>query len=188
VSPDPVVIPTEDLPAAKPVAKKGLPPDFPHPFAFKKVIPPVDIPVTPTVPVNNDSFGSVNTKELLESLLEDMEVEPTVDPSAENPPNRSSHTASEEIEEIFSPSDLDELEETFEPPLSPDLPSSPEHPDAPLDLVVNLTKEEWSEVFLYGLPLNHDQPWKFYTDSDRMPDQGVNLYMDVPPVSRILGG
>ena len=73
------------------------------------------------------------------------------------------------------------MEETFELPLSPDLPSSPEHHDAPLDLIVNLTKEEWSEVYLYGLPLNHEQPWEFYTDSDRMPDQGVNLFMDVPP-------
>jgi hypothetical protein len=105
------------LPAAKPAAKKGLPPDFPHPFAFKKVIPPVDIPTTPTIPVNNDSFGSVNTQELLESLMEDREVEPAVDPSTENPPNRSSHTSSEEIEEIFGPSDLEEMEETFELPL-----------------------------------------------------------------------
>ena len=113
--------------------------------------------------------------------MDDREVEPPFDPSTENPPNRSSHTSSEEIEEIFGPSDLEEMEETFELPLSPDLPSSPEHHDAPLDLIVNLTKEEWSEVYLYGLPLNHEQPWEFYTDSDRMPDQGVNLFMDVPP-------
>ena len=68
-----------------PMVFHGFPPDFPHPFTFKRVGLTADIPVIPTAPINNDSFISANTQELFESLLEDTEFEPPVDPFAENP-------------------------------------------------------------------------------------------------------
>ncbi len=52
-------------------------------------------------------------------------------------------------------------------------------PQKPPHLIVNLTKEEWTEVQIYGLQPKSEDQWEFYTDPDRVQYEGVNLYLDV---------
>ncbi len=50
----------------------------------------------------------------------------------------------------------------------------------PLHLIVNLTKEEWQDAEIYGLVFRTDEETEFNTDPSKLPDKGVNLYLDVP--------
>ncbi len=64
--------------------------------------------------------------------------------------------------------------------LSPEIFSeSMENPGNPPHLIVNLTKEEWTEVQVYVLPSKKEDQWEFYTDPDRMTYEGVNIYLHV---------
>jgi hypothetical protein len=59
------------------------------------------------------------------------------------------------------------------------VPKFPGKSRGPPYLIVNLTKEEWTEVQIYGLKYKKDDRWEFSTDPDRLPYEGVNLYLDV---------
>ncbi len=65
------------------------------------------------------------------------------------------------------PSGWDDPDYPHSEPLSPEIsPDSHKNPEIPPHLIVNLTKEEWAEVQIYGLQPKHEDPWEFYMDPD----------------------
>ena len=137
---------------------------------------------------DNDSFDSNNTEDLLQSMASTPEPPP---PLAELPtitPEEVFHDSLGSIGDADSvredpypePSEWDEPDYSPSEPLSPEIsPDSHENPENPAHLIVNLTKEEWAEVQIYGLQPKREDPWEFYMNPDRMPYEGVNLYLDV---------
>jgi hypothetical protein len=184
----PVIPSVGDLPKAKPTSRFGLPFDFPNPFSFKKAKTPVNPTEVPMALPNNESFDSNKTEDLLQSIASTPEPSP-------NLPELPILTPEEEFHDsLGSNGDADSVQEDpypepsgwEDPDYSPSEPPSPEishefpeNPEKPPHLIVNLTKEEWTEVHIYGLPSRPEDPWEFYTDPDQMPYEGVNLYLDV---------